>query len=52
MYITSCRKVILTLAAVDSQARVELLNQTREVIDLILGMDGGKEFVTELVKME
>ena len=51
-YITSCRKVILSLAAVVSQARVEMLNQTREVIDLILGMEGGKEFVTELVKME
>ena len=49
---TNCRKVILALAAVDSQARVELLKQTKEEIDYILGMEGGKEFVTELVKME
>jgi len=48
----NCRKVILALAAVDSQARVELLKQTKEEIDLILGLEGGKEFVTELVKME
>jgi len=48
----NCRKVILALAAVDSQARVELLKQTKNEIDLILGLEGGKEFVTELVKME
>ena len=51
-HITSCWKVILALPAVNSQARVELLNQTREEMDLILGMDGWKEFVTELVKMD
>ena len=48
---TNCMKVILALAAVDSQARVELLKQTKEEIDLILGMEGGKEFVTELVNI-
>ena len=51
-YITSpnCRKVILVLAEVDSQARKELLNQTSLEIDTILNMEGGQEFVEKLVK--
>ena len=49
---TNYRNVILALASVDIQARVELNKQTKEEIDIILGLEGGKEFVTEIVKME
>ena len=49
---TNYRNVILALASVDIQARVELIKQTKEEIDIILGLEGGKEFVTEIVKME
>ena len=49
---SNCRKVILVLAEVDSQARKELLKQTKMEIDTILDMEGGQEFVTKLVKGE
>ena len=49
---TNYRKVILALASVESQARVELIKQTKEEIDIILGSEGGKVFVTKIVKME
>ena len=49
---SNCRKVILVLAEVDSQARKELLKQIKMEIDTILDMEGGQEFVTKLVKGE
>ena len=49
---SNCRKVILVLAEVDSQARKELLKQIKMDIDSILHSEGGQEFVTKLVNGE
>jgi len=46
---SNCTKVILALAEVDSTARVEILNKTKEEIDTILGMEEGHMFVRMLV---
>eukprot|EP00092_Neocalanus_flemingeri_P024077 GFUD01026118.1.p1 GENE.GFUD01026118.1~~GFUD01026118.1.p1 ORF type:complete len:355 (+),score=173.77 GFUD01026118.1:245-1309(+) len=46
----NCRRVIIVLAEVDSKVRGELLRQTKEEIDTILGMKGGQQFVKQLLE--
>ena len=45
-----CREVIRTLMQVDSTARQQLLRQVKEDISTILAIDGGEDFVKEIVE--
>jgi len=51
-YLTShhCIEVIIVLSEVDSLVRKDLIHQASLEINTILGMEGGQEFVTRLVK--
>jgi len=51
-YLTSqpCKEVIVVLSEVDSLARKELIHQSSLDINTILGIKGGQDFVTRLVK--
>lgn len=51
-YLTSrpCIEVIIVLSEVDSLVRKDLIHQASLEINTILGIEGGQEFVTRLVK--